>query len=206
MQVVFRQNSICTLNLNRTQIQEVSAFHQFFRPYGQLLAISVLPDRVYLQFRDLLSAFYAKIHLHRRASREFSLQLHFVHKNPLDLDTSLNWQCYEFTPSASRVEENPSEVEQPQKFTCKFLVQIENERKFQVARRIIGRNGCHMKAIIDLCQDSSRFDCEVVKLRLRGKGSGFKEGFHQRESQEPLNLCVSSRFRDKFQLACEQVE
>ena len=47
---------------------------------------------------------------------------------------------------------------------------------------------------------------EVVKLRLRGKGSGFKEGPLQLESTDPLNLCVSSRYLDRFQTACSLIE
>ena len=47
---------------------------------------------------------------------------------------------------------------------------------------------------------------EVVKLRLRGKGSGFKEGPKQEESKEPLHLCISSRFYSQYMLACNQIE
>jgi len=43
---------------------------------------------------------------------------------------------------------------------------------------------------------------DVVKLRLRGKGSGFKEGPKNEESKEPIHLCISSKFFDKYQLAC----
>lgn len=35
-----------------------------------------------------------------------------------------------------------------------------------------------------------------VKLRLRGKGSGFKEGPMNKESEDDLHLCVSSQFLD----------
>jgi hypothetical protein len=45
-----------------------------------------------------------------------------------------------------------------------------------------------------------------VKLRLRGKGSGFKEGPRQEESNEPLHLCISSRYFDKYQIACNHVQ
>jgi len=45
-----------------------------------------------------------------------------------------------------------------------------------------------------------------VKLRLRGKGSGFKEGPRQEESNEPLHLCISSRFFDKYSTACNHVQ
>jgi hypothetical protein len=46
----------------------------------------------------------------------------------------------------------------------------------------------------------------VVKLRLRGKGSGFKEGPRQEESNEPLHLCISSKYVDKYEVACSHVE
>lgn len=35
------------------------------------------------------------------------------------------------------------------KLTCRYDIQIENEREFQVARRIIGPKGCNMKKIIE---------------------------------------------------------
>ena len=47
---------------------------------------------------------------------------------------------------------------------------------------------------------------EVVKLRLRGKGSGFKEGPKQEESKEPLHLCISSRFFPQYTTACSKIE
>ncbi len=47
-------------------------------------------------------------------------------------------------------------------------------------------------------------DC--VKLRLRGKGSGFREGPRQEESREPLHLCISSRFYDKYLVACNMAQ
>ena len=47
---------------------------------------------------------------------------------------------------------------------------------------------------------------EGIKLRLRGKGSGFLEGIQQRESEDPLNLCVSSKDKFKYNFACQHVE
>ena len=47
---------------------------------------------------------------------------------------------------------------------------------------------------------------DVVKLRLRGKGSGFREGPRQEESREPLHLCISSRFYDKYLVACNMAQ
>ena len=92
------------------------------------------------------------------------------------------------------------------KYTCRYDIQIPNEREFQVARRLIGAKGCNMKRIISQCQKNMPQVSEVVKLRLRGKGSGFKEGPKQEESKEPLHLCISSRFYQQYTLACQQIE
>jgi hypothetical protein len=37
------------------------------------------------------------------------------------------------------------------KYTCKYHVQIENDKEFQVARRLIGARGSNMKKIIENC-------------------------------------------------------
>ena len=57
-----------------------------------------------------------------------------------------------------------------------------------------------MKRIIEICSKNAPqgMQNDVVKLRLRGKGSGFREGPRQEESREPLHPCISSRFYDKY--------
>ena len=95
------------------------------------------------------------------------------------------------------------------KYTCRYDIQIDNEKEFQVARRVIGSKGANMKRIIEECSqsfDQSVNPYEVVKLRLRGKGSGFKEGPNQEESTDPLNLCISSKYKDKYDYACREIE
>jgi len=94
------------------------------------------------------------------------------------------------------------------KYTCKFEIQIENDNEFQVARRLIGAKGCNMKKIVDLCSrgPDGKFLPDAVKLRLRGRGSGYKEGPYNRESDEPLHLCISSKFFDKYKRACSLVQ
>ena len=59
-----------------------------------------------------------------------------------------------------------------------------------------------MKRIISQCSKNLPSVPEVVKLRLRGKGSGFKEGPKQEESKEALHLCISSRFFAQYMHAC----
>ena len=63
-----------------------------------------------------------------------------------------------------------------------------------------------MKRIIGQCSKNMPPGAEVVKLRLRGQGSGFKEGPKQEESKEPLHLCISSRFYPQYMNACSQIE
>ena len=49
-------------------------------------------------------------------------------------------------------------------------------------------------------------DTELLKLRLRGKGSGYKEGPEQQESAECLHLCVSAKDEAVYSQACQRVE
>lgn len=92
------------------------------------------------------------------------------------------------------------------KFTCKYEIMMENDKDFQIARKLIGAKGCNMKRIVESCGYGDYNDYNDVKLRLRGQGSGFKEGPFNKESDEPLHLCVSSKYLDKYTYACELVE
>lgn len=83
------------------------------------------------------------------------------------------------------------------KFTCRFLIGIENDKEFQVARRIIGPKGANMKRIVKQTE---------AKLRLRGVGSGYFEGAGQKESSEPLQLCVSCTSENGYKVAVHQAE
>ncbi|EAS03030.1 hypothetical protein TTHERM_00444130 (macronuclear) [Tetrahymena thermophila SB210] len=101
------------------------------------------------------------------------------------------------------------------KYTCRYEIQISNDKDFQVARKIIGSRGENMKAIIKKCLDHNKKkggynlqndEEHGVKLRLRGKGSGYKEGPEKQESQEALHLCVSSMYYNMYKSACYFVE
>ena len=67
-----------------------------------------------------------------------------------------------------------------------------------------------MKKIIQKALYTRKYDQqksnEMVKLRLRGRGSGYKEGIEQKESSDALHLCVSSKYEDIFEAVCHQVE
>jgi hypothetical protein len=95
------------------------------------------------------------------------------------------------------------------KLTCRYEIQIENDKDFQVARKIIGAKGCNMKRIVECCNKQAGAqgqNGELVKLRLRGRGSGFKEGPEKQESQDPLHLCISAKTKEIYELACHLVE
>jgi len=82
------------------------------------------------------------------------------------------------------------------KFQCQYIIQIEEDPKFRVVRNLIGVSGANMKAINE---ETS------AKLRLRGRGSGFKEGPDEKESTDDLMLCISCDDPDKFAVAKQRV-
>jgi len=82
------------------------------------------------------------------------------------------------------------------KFTCRFDIPIDNDKEFQIARRVIGKSGANMKRIVATTD---------AKLRLRGRGSGYLEGYNRAESPEPLHLCVSAPTREGYEEAVRRV-
>jgi len=88
------------------------------------------------------------------------------------------------------------------KYNCKFIIQIDNDDEFRVCRRVIGAKGCNMKKIIEEVCMRTGGKANDVKLRLRGQGSGFREGPNKEESADPLHLCISSKNIDMYNEAC----
>ena len=65
------------------------------------------------------------------------------------------------------------------KLTCKYEIDCFDEeasKQFLLSKRIIGPKGSNMKKIIEACFENKPFESDALKLRLRGLGSGFKEG------------------------------
>jgi len=86
----------------------------------------------------------------------------------------------------------------PGKLTCRYHVCIEQDRAFNVVRKLLGDRGSHMKTIAENTG---------AKLRIRGRGSGFLEGPDKVEaSDEPLMLCVSAMSSEAFKMAVQDVE
>ena len=89
------------------------------------------------------------------------------------------------------------------KYVCNYYVQIENDDNFFVTKRIIGKNGCFLKKIIqEACIKYGDFS---TKIRLRGKGSGYLE-HNGKESVDPLMLCVSSLNYRTYYNCCSLIE
>ena len=112
-----------------------------------------------------------------------------------------------FNQNANNNTENNNSVNDEKnlgKYTCKYQILIANDKDFQIARRLIGSKGCNMKNIIKECKLSE--DGEGIKLRLRGKGSGYKEGPENKESDEMLHLCISSKNSEEMKKACLLVD
>ena len=91
------------------------------------------------------------------------------------------------------------------KYTCKYEILIPNDKDFQVARRLIGSKGCNMKKILNECKQNNNVN-DNIKLRLRGRGSGYKEGPQNKESDEPLHLCISAKNQEEMKRACALVD
>lgn len=77
----------------------------------------------------------------------------------------------------------------------KFVVGIENDNEFCVTRRIIGHAGSNMKRISTEASGNA-------KLRVRGQGSGSKEGGAEELNNEPLMVLVSAENDRSFRIAC----
>eukprot|EP00435_Cladocopium_sp_Y103_P023803 s1204_g5.t2 len=90
----------------------------------------------------------------------------------------LSWKSWEETSLCSG---RPVQPERG-RWQCQFLVGIEADQDFGVVGRLLGRRGANMKRIAG---DTN------AKMRLRGRGSGFKEAdLGGKESSDPLMLCA----------------
>ena len=62
-----------------------------------------------------------------------------------------------------------------------------------------------MKKILNECKQNNNIN-DNIKLRLRGRGSGYKEGPQNKESDEPLHLCISAKNQEEMKKACGLVD
>lgn len=162
--------------------EDISKILQF---YGEISELKITNNIAYATYRDTLSAYFALKTLNNK----------YIPIISSTLIVSSDESQQNFITDLSK------------KYTCKFEIQIENDKDFQVARRLIGRKGNNMKKIGEMCSrgKSNKNMHDFVKLRLRGKGSGFKEGATKEESNENLHLCVSSMYYEQYKIACDEI-
>ena len=109
-----------------------------------------------------------------------------------------NKQYKEYIPKKIKEKEKEYEVkfktnstrDYKLKYVSRYIVQIENEKNFPVTKMIIGNNGMLLRNI--LYNNCIKYGDQTTKIRLRGKGSGYKEQPKNEESKEPMELCISS--------------
>ena len=164
-----------------------------FEWFGEVDSVNLQGKSAIITYKDLVSAYFAIQILNGKKLPELSVTL------------QVSWHIVPAQRVPLReISINPEET---LKYTCRFDIQIENDKEFQVARRVIGSKGCNMKRIIEKCCKGMNAQAhDIIKLRLRGTGSGFKEGPNNAESQDSLHLCVSSKYHSKFLLAVEEIE
>ena len=139
-------------------------------------------------------------------SAYFAIQILNGKKLP-ELNVTLEVSWYIIPEKRIPLKEISLNPEETLKYTCRFDIQIDNDKEFQVARRVIGSKGCNMKRIIEKCCKGMNAQAhDIIKLRLRGIGSGFKEGPNNTESQDSLHLCISSKYHNKFLIAVGEIE
>ena len=110
----------------------------------------------------------------------------------------LNKKYKEYIPKNIKDKEKAKDVEfhtkstrdYKYKYVSRYIVQIENEKNFPVTKMIIGNNGKLLRKI--LLDNCINYGDHTTKIRLRGKGSGYKEGPKNEESKDPMELCISS--------------
>ena len=130
----------------------------------------------------------------------------FMNQNLGGMNNIMGMQMNNHQQNQNQKQFNPNYEEKNYgKYTCKYEILIPNDKDFQVARRLIGSKGCNMKKILNECKQNNNIN-DNIKLRLRGRGSGYKEGPQNKESDEPLHLCISAKNQEEMKKACGLVD
>ena len=151
--------------------------------------------------------YYSIFCLSKKAQKEFN-EIISINKargiKNMELSYNINPRELNMNNNATQVNINNNEKGNI-KYICKFYLQIEGDKDFQVIKRIIGAKGCNLKRIIDYCSKGPGgvYVPDAIKLKLKGVGSGYRE--RDGDKKEPLNLCVISKYQDKYKKACSFV-
>lgn len=95
------------------------------------------------------------------------------------------------------------------KYTARIYFFIESTQSFELSKKIIGKKGANMKGVLTECEltfKDGKVPRDFLKLRLRGKGSSYKEGASLTESDEDLHLCISAKNAEVLRTALALIE
>ena len=188
-----------------------SDLHDLFSRYGQVKTVefldsSIAPDIALVEFKNRTDADNAVQHLHNYSLAVDGYQV-VISVNYYDEQMDGILQSKLRMAAATAIQQNgPAAVMTGAKYNpnvsggwqCRFVIGGEQmAREFPIVGRIIGPQGAHMKSI---------HEKTGAKLRLRGRRSNFREGPENKESEEPMHLCVSSNDEVAFRRASEMVE
>ena len=151
--------------------------------------------------------YYSIFSLSQKAQKEFNELIAMNKKRGIkNMELSYNLNPKELSMNnISKLNMNNNTEKSNIKYICKFYLQIEGDKEFQVIKRIIGAKGNNLKRIIDYCSKGPGgvYMPDAIKLKLKGIGSGYKE--REGDKKEPLYLCVISKYQDKYKKACSFV-
>ena len=101
------------------------------------------------------------------------------------------------TPAEKQISNN--------KYIATYYINIPADNWFKVTQRILGFKGRKIQNLyaqaIEPFPDIFSTDKLPMKIRLRGRGSGYMEGDRNRESRDPLQICASTKYFCIFKTA-----
>lgn len=196
-----KENEEPSIEISKDQIESILSV------VGEISIIEQKSKNIYhIKFKKELEANVAKMGFDNLEFKEFGIKFQ-IHKSlkKNSVYSPIKWAKETKEPISHQESLNYTHSG-GHKLTCRYDVMIENDKNFQVAKKIIGSGGCNMKNIIKKSTEGYYSKKDLLKLRLRGMGSGYKEGPEKKESGEPLHLCVSAKNQDVYEIACNGVE
>ena len=195
----FKNNN--KIKINNNNINNISNFNNNY-------SFDIDPDFYFAQQRQILMNYmmmnYIQNYRYKMINIMKNKDVYLNSKNNPYKEPKINFESFTLDHKNTINFNTFSNREYIFKYVTNYNIQIENDDKFQVTKRIIGKNGYFLKKII--YESCIKYGDNSTKIRLRGKGSGYKEGKVFSESDEPLQLCVSSLNFPTYINCCNLIE
>ena len=152
---------------------------KLFSYFGEVVRVVLLNKNVaHITYKEIISAYLAQQSLNQlklpHIQARISVKWNIDQASQSSCTDNLFYNTAIYAGDNAFIEKDEKLANA--KYTCKFEIQIENDKAFGVTKKIIGSKGANMKRIVDTCASAGE---STVKLRLRGKGSGYKEGLNR---------------------------